>query len=1046
MSIQPPQGILNIPNATLRVGKLEVNSTEGLDTVLNNIERNTILLEDTTEYPTTGDPVETEKRWGLKVPNIFVATFEIKGVGSSFNFRNNSNGDAKVGYTLTFSGTTLTLKYNNASLTTATIPNLNAAYGKVYLTYEKQYFTVTVDGTRVLTYKDDVTRTPPEGEYANFFTGTGGGFKNLKVVAGHLISDGTSNVSLYGGLAVTSNLEVGQANLFVDTVSGRVGVGTINPTSNLHVIGEIISDGVRTNSVDETDIEIKTPFNIDVNIIGTWLNADNPGNIDIDGNGYVTKIWDETSKGNDFTVPSPRNVTYNTSKRMIHFNGSEAGINHMEAPIPASVIASADTPYCFTAVVERDSTTDDLDLIANLFNSDNEFNSDDNSTYTRHNIYATNTRRHINANKVTDTLINRERVLRKFIITANCSGGENSLYVNGIFAGSTTDITSARNEAILRIGSDSDPNNTYTMKAWLGEAIFFTRNLTDTELDNLHRYLNVKWDVYKKPVFDIFTAAGQSNMAGRAGNASATAKPDYGREFDPQYWIPTKTPLKLIRDPIGGNGANDTSIGSCLPAFCEEYYNQTGRECVILYTAKGGSSIFNQNEWDVDYSTTNYVADTINILNKAEIALREMGFEVNNKNILWHQGESDQDRTTANYKAKFLELHDYWIANGYDNVFYYEISRTSTNDFQNPRTAQREMWKERETLHLIFSCAKFYDQGKFSDSIHYSPAGYDEMGREGAKSVAKVLSSNKNAIIQKVLDVIPTKNSYVSGINLPFGTTNERPTNPKTGSFRYNTTFSDLEYFNGQYWLTVSSRDGLTEATAATSASEVKASLGNPADGLYYLKLPGMSIPEQFYIYFDKEFAAEGEHNYIILSNFGRDGGGVFTTSNWTNTGTMTTTTPRTSTTLYSRLYLLENALPKIDGKYYIWLQNKLEVPDPDFPWIEWVSAQQANPYDAKLTSTNVAGKEELYRTAGISSWGEFGGYHNQSVNYNTAGGKISGSIALGNWYWNAALTTYWGDNIPVSAGTVTYTYNGTEYDITGQTAESRHNIFAVAN
>ena len=37
MSIQPPQGILNIPNATLRVGKLEVNSTEGLDTVLNNI-------------------------------------------------------------------------------------------------------------------------------------------------------------------------------------------------------------------------------------------------------------------------------------------------------------------------------------------------------------------------------------------------------------------------------------------------------------------------------------------------------------------------------------------------------------------------------------------------------------------------------------------------------------------------------------------------------------------------------------------------------------------------------------------------------------------------------------------------------------------------------------------------------------------------------------------------------------------------------------------------------------------------------------------------
>jgi hypothetical protein len=233
MSIQAPQGILNIPNATLRVGKLAVDSTAGFDTVFNNVERNTILLVDSTEY-------EDTKQWDLKMPNIFVATFEIKGAGSSFNFRNTSNGDATVGYTLTFSGTTLTLKYDDSVpiLATATIPNLDTTYGKVYLTYEKQYFTVTVDGTRVLAYKDDVTRTPPDGEYINFFAGTETpGFQNLKVVAGHLISDGTSNVSLYGGLAVTSNLEVGQANLFVDTTTSRVGVGTTEPDASLHVTG-----------------------------------------------------------------------------------------------------------------------------------------------------------------------------------------------------------------------------------------------------------------------------------------------------------------------------------------------------------------------------------------------------------------------------------------------------------------------------------------------------------------------------------------------------------------------------------------------------------------------------------------------------------------------------------------------------------------------------------------------------------------------------------------------------------------------------------------
>jgi hypothetical protein len=235
MSIQPPQGILNIPNATLRVGKLAVDSTAGFDTVFNNVERNTILLEDSTEYTET-------KQWDLKMPNIFVATFEITGIGSSFNFRNTSNGDATKGYTLTFSGTTLTLKYGTETaetLTTATIPNLDSNYGKVYLTYEKQHFTVTVDGTLVLTYKDTTTRTPPEGEYANFFAGTGGGFKNLKVVAGHFISDGTSNVSLFGGLAVTSNLEVGSSNLFVDTQTSRVGLGTSTPGATLDVSGNV---------------------------------------------------------------------------------------------------------------------------------------------------------------------------------------------------------------------------------------------------------------------------------------------------------------------------------------------------------------------------------------------------------------------------------------------------------------------------------------------------------------------------------------------------------------------------------------------------------------------------------------------------------------------------------------------------------------------------------------------------------------------------------------------------------------------------------------
>ena len=843
-----------------------------------------------------------------------------------------------------------------------------------------------------------------------------------------------------GNVYVSSNLEVGTANLFVDTVNSRVGLGTTVPTHKLDVVGNI-----KTNEVYEVPTSINTPFNIDTDIIGTWLNADNPGNIVTDAYGYVTKVWDETSLGNHFTVNAARYVTYNTEKGMIYFNATAAGTNHMVASLPSSV-TTTNSSYCFTTVVETDNTYTGTQLIANLFNSS------DSLPARRHNLFTTtiNTRRNAYAGGINDQLINRNRTLTKQILTVNFDGTIGSLYVNGIFAGSTNVITSTRNQAVMRLGSDGDGDNTYTLKAWIGEAIFFTRNLSEPELINLHKYLNTKWDVYKQPVFDIFTAAGQSNMSGRGGDATATVQPDYGREFDPQYWTPaTKTPLKLIRDPVGATDTIDTGgTGSCLPAFCEEYYKQTGRECVILYCARGGSSIFNSTQWDLDYKDTNYVGKSVDILNQAVTKLTNMGYEIKNKSILWHQGESDQAQTTAAYKAKFLLLYDYWVSNGYDNVFYYEISRTSENEFVNPRAAQREMWKDRTNLHLVFSCYNFYAQSKFSDVIHYSPEGYDEMGREGAKSAANILGESRNVTIQKVLDIVPGGTSSNEGLKLPFGTTAQRPTNAHEGIIRYNTDFDNMEILKNNIWTSFGALDGLSSATAAPSASSILNILGSSAtDGLYYLKLTGMSNPEQFYIYFNKEFASEGIHNYVVLSTFGPSSGNFFTNSTWTNTGTISSSADlRTGTTLYSRLYLLNTIFPQsLDGKYYIYLQNKMEISGN--PWIEWVSSQTHNPYVAKASNADVTGKTEIFRSANISGWGAFGGYHNQSVASSSAGGKISGSGTLGSWYWNAAQTVAWQNGIPVSSGNPTFSYGGTDYNLSSaSTSESLHNIFAVAN
>src|SRR6056300_1763586 len=55
----------------------------------------------------------------------------------------------------------------------------------------------------------------------------------------------TANVEVAGEMTVSGNVEVGTANLFVDTTTGNVGVGTTAPQKTLEVVGSMrITDGL----------------------------------------------------------------------------------------------------------------------------------------------------------------------------------------------------------------------------------------------------------------------------------------------------------------------------------------------------------------------------------------------------------------------------------------------------------------------------------------------------------------------------------------------------------------------------------------------------------------------------------------------------------------------------------------------------------------------------------------------------------------------------------------------------------------------------------
>jgi hypothetical protein len=69
------------------------------------------------------------------------------------------------------------------------------------------------------------------------------------------------NASINGNLSVTSNLEVGTANLFVDTVNSRIGVNTSIPTESLDVVGNMNLQQVSNTASIKLNSNVVTEFN-----------------------------------------------------------------------------------------------------------------------------------------------------------------------------------------------------------------------------------------------------------------------------------------------------------------------------------------------------------------------------------------------------------------------------------------------------------------------------------------------------------------------------------------------------------------------------------------------------------------------------------------------------------------------------------------------------------------------------------------------------------------------------------------------------------------
>jgi len=192
MSFEPPDGILDIGNATLRVGKLEVAETSGLNQGLQNIIKNDLLITENTEY-------SINHHWGIKLPTTWVAEFDVKGHSGKyidFNFYNENSASNALGYNLTFMDTSLTLKYDGGNnlpirvrlilpyplvMLVATIPTIVGAYRKVNIFFERGVISVSIDGTRYLYFKesDGYNAVHGHGVASRVVSATGSAFVNV---------------------------------------------------------------------------------------------------------------------------------------------------------------------------------------------------------------------------------------------------------------------------------------------------------------------------------------------------------------------------------------------------------------------------------------------------------------------------------------------------------------------------------------------------------------------------------------------------------------------------------------------------------------------------------------------------------------------------------------------------------------------------------------------------------------------------------------------------------------------------------------------------
>jgi|GEM_PF-1067043 len=251
----------------------------------------------------------------------------------------------------------------------------------------------------------------------------------------------------------------------------------------------------------------------------------------------------------------------------------------------------------------------------------------------------------------------------------------------------------------------------------------------------------------EKPVV-LFIVAGQSNAVGYC-TPPYEAATYCGTFWNYQTGVNELQPLK---DPTN---ATKTDGASAWPAFARHFFELTHRKVCILNVAYGGAAVtdVSSNTWYGDDSPHRQRASTQ--CAAATAALGTINEDYVLGGLLWIQGEAETSRigngnTTAEaYKAGTLDVFAFFRQLASDaempvymsQIGFYDGAFTNTNWMNGHLAVQQAQIElaqgDVNHVYLAFEGAKYFNKaGYMRDSVHYSQAGYNEVGYAFARFIA----------------------------------------------------------------------------------------------------------------------------------------------------------------------------------------------------------------------------------------------------------------------------------------------------------------------